>query len=100
MPDTSTFALLVNPEAETIEIGTKDMSAGARAIGLELLIFKARTGPEIGGHLPPPRDSRRARSLLVPILFSRASAAKSCRLQRVIHSLPFMRSADTRKLAA
>jgi len=101
VPGSSTFALLVNPEAETIEIETQDMSAGARAIGLELLIFKARTGPEIGGgHLPPPRDSRRARSLLVPILFSRASAAKSWRLQPVIHCLRFMRSADTHKLAA
>ena len=47
VPGSNTFALLVNPEAETVEIETNDMSAGARMIGLELLIFKARTGPDI-----------------------------------------------------
>ena len=49
VPGSNTFALLVNPEAETVEIETKDMSAGARAIGMELLISKARTGPDIEG---------------------------------------------------
>jgi putative tryptophan/tyrosine transport system substrate-binding protein len=49
VPGSSALALLVNPDAEIIDIEIKDTSAGARAFGLELIVFKARTEGEIEG---------------------------------------------------
>jgi putative ABC transport system substrate-binding protein len=48
-PESSTFALLVNPGSPTIDIEINDMIAGSRALRLELIAFKARTEREIEG---------------------------------------------------
>jgi putative ABC transport system substrate-binding protein len=49
VPGSSTFALLVNPDSPLIDIEINDTSAGARAVGLELIVFTARTDREIEG---------------------------------------------------